>query len=98
MQRFSESLIELTLLHSDCFRQLKTRQLCPIFPFGDLHDEEDSHLRLCSTDQASQSEILLAGTSELQENTVCESSYLVEIGIDGLAQSKPSCGCGFQVH
>src|SRR4029077_8468970 len=77
IQRFSQSVVELALLHSDSFRQLKTRQLCPIFPLGDLHDEKDSHLRLHSTDQASQCEILLAGTSELEENTVCESPYLV---------------------
>src|ERR1700756_3942271 len=82
VKRFRESVIELTLFHSDSFRQLKTRQLCPIFPFGDLHDEKDSHLRLHSTDQASQCEILLARTSELEENTICERPCLVEIGID----------------
>jgi hypothetical protein len=71
--------------------------LCPIFPLGDLHDEKHSHLRLRSTDQASQSEILLAGTSELEENAICEGPSLIEIGMDGLAQNKSSCRCGFQV-
>ena len=97
VKRFSESAIELTLFHSDSFRQLKTRQLRPIFPRGDLHDEKDSHLRLRSTDQASQFEIPGTGMPELEENTVREAPYLVEIGIDGLAQSKSSCRCGFQV-
>src|SRR5215467_4769621 len=66
VERFSELVIELSLLRSDSFRQLKPRQLCAIFPLGDLQDEEDPHWRLCPTYQASQYQIPRAEMPELK--------------------------------
>ena len=48
-------------------------------------------------DAITQFEILFAGRPEFEQNTVCKSSYLVEIGIDCLAKNKASRDCSFPV-